>query len=194
MSLLYFFILYFALTFAWRSVVVYRRTGINPLVLPARDDAYGYVGRAFKLVIAFVALFVALEAFAPDLSQQLGRIEALSSEYVATLGWILMSASLFWLVVAQSQMGDSWRIGIDEARKTGLVTHGLFAASRNPIFLGIRVTLLGLFLAAPCAATFGIAVAAELLIQVQVRLEEVHLHATNGEDYLVYKTKVRRWL
>jgi len=31
-------------------------------------------------------------------------------------------------------MGLSWRIGIDEKNRSGLVTQGLFALSRNPIF------------------------------------------------------------
>jgi protein-S-isoprenylcysteine O-methyltransferase Ste14 len=34
------------------------------------------------------------------------------------------------------QMGDSWRIGIDQEQKTSLVRHGVFKLSRNPIFLG----------------------------------------------------------
>ncbi len=46
MELLAFFLLYFGLTFVWRSVVVYRKTDISPLVLSKRDDAYGYVGGA----------------------------------------------------------------------------------------------------------------------------------------------------
>ncbi len=33
MELLGFFLLYFGLTFVWRSVLVYRKTGISPLVL-----------------------------------------------------------------------------------------------------------------------------------------------------------------
>jgi protein-S-isoprenylcysteine O-methyltransferase Ste14 len=31
-------------------------------------------------------------------------------------------------------MDNSWRIGIDEENKTGLVTKGIFSISRNPIF------------------------------------------------------------
>lgn len=45
MKLLVFSLFYLGLSFVWRSVVVYRKTGINPLVLPQRDDAYGYVRR-----------------------------------------------------------------------------------------------------------------------------------------------------
>ena len=54
-----------------------------------------------------------------------------------------MGLSLVIMLVAQAQMGLSWRIGIDEKNRTGLVTQGLFALSRNPIFLSLRITPTG---------------------------------------------------
>jgi protein-S-isoprenylcysteine O-methyltransferase Ste14 len=194
MSLLLFFLLYFALTFAWRSTLVYRRTGVNPLVLPARDDAYGYVGRAFKVTIGIVAVYVGLAAFVPKAIDSLGVIHALNKSAVSYIGWVMLWGSLAWLLVAQAQMGNSWRIGIDEHRQTSLVSSGLFALSRNPIFLGMRFTMLGLVLVSPTAFTVAVAVAAELLIQVQVRLEEAHLLSLHGEEYTGYSSRVRRWL
>ncbi|MEY3125130.1 MAG: hypothetical protein RLZZ573_1650, partial [Pseudomonadota bacterium] len=47
--LLAYFLTYFLMGFVVRSFLVYRRTGINPLVLPRTQDAYGYVGTAFKV-------------------------------------------------------------------------------------------------------------------------------------------------
>jgi protein-S-isoprenylcysteine O-methyltransferase Ste14 len=193
MYLFIFFVLYFLLTFVWRSVLVYRRTGINPFVLPGRDDAYGYVGRAFKMVMGCVAVLVALHAFVPLALKNMGNIDALSHEYIATTGWILMVLSLIWIVLAQSQMGNSWRVGIDEVCKTELVMSGLFSISRNPIFLGMRVTMLGLFFVMPSALTLTFGVAAEILIQIQVRLEEAHLQYENPERYIAYSSRVRRW-
>lgn len=194
MKLLVFFLLYFGLTFVWRSVAVYRKTGINPLVLPQRDDAYGYVGRAFKLTIVLVAAFVLVHTFWPASVQALGAIAALQSPVWAMLGWVLMGLSLLIMVVAQAQMGLSWRIGIDEKNRTGLVTHGLFAYSRNPIFLSLRITLLGLFFHSPNALTLALACLGEVLMQVQVRLEEQHLLGQHGAAYTAYCQAVRRWV
>ena len=194
MSLLLFFSLYFGLTFAWRSTVVYRKTGVNPLVLPLRDDAFGFVGFAFKTLIGGIAVYVLLITLEPTIADQLGTIHALKQEVTSSIGWVLMWISLFWLVAAQSQMGDSWRVGIDEDRKTTLITTGLFSISRNPIFLGMRISVLGLFLVSPTSLTLAILVAAELLIQIQVRLEESHLLVMNGAEYKQYMARVRRWL
>ena len=87
----------------------------------------------------------------------------------------LLLAALAWTLVAQAQMGDSWRIGIDSANSTALVTSGLFAISRNPIFLAMRINLLGLFAVLPNALTLLTLIAGEMLMQVQVRLDETHL-------------------
>ena len=38
-------------------------------------------------------------------------------------------------MVAQFQMGSSWRIGVDDSEQTELVTERLFSLSRNPIYV-----------------------------------------------------------
>jgi hypothetical protein len=48
---------YFFAAFFWRSYVVRRRTGVNPLVFKGADNAHDYVGRVFKLLFAVVVAF-----------------------------------------------------------------------------------------------------------------------------------------
>jgi protein-S-isoprenylcysteine O-methyltransferase Ste14 len=110
------------------------------------------------------------------------------------LGATLVAAALVWVVVAQAQMGNAWRIGIDHQHATALVRHGLFTMSRNPIFLGVRVALLGAVLMVPNAVVLASALAGEVLIQVQVRLEEAHLLQLHRDDYRAYANLVHRWL
>lgn len=192
--LLFDFALFFVLAFVVRSWLVWRKSGINPLVLPRSDDAYGYVGRAFKSVIAAAGL-LALGLFAwPDLRSQLGLLPAMDHVLVTWVGWALLAMSLLVLLIAQAQMGLSWRIGVDTQHPTALVEDGLFSVSRNPIFLAMRVHLLGLFLVLPCAVTLAMLIAAEVLMQVQVRLEEQHLLGLHGDAYVRYAARVRRWL
>ena len=193
-ALLVYYVVVFVVAFAGRSLLVYRRSGVNPLVLPSSDDAYGYVARAFKVVIAGIAAVVISLAFWPELQFIFGRWTVLSIPLLAYIGWALLTASLLWLVVAQAQMGSSWRIGIDNKHRTELVHHGLFTVSRNPIFLGMRANLLGLFLVFPSAVTSALLVTGEILMQVQVRLEEQHLANLHGVVYDAYREKVRRWL
>jgi protein-S-isoprenylcysteine O-methyltransferase Ste14 len=193
-ALLIYYVVVFIVAFAWRSMVVYRRTGINPLVLPSSGDAYGYIARAFKVTIAGIAAVVIAIAVWPASQMYFAPWTILSKPALAYTGWALLIASLIWIVLAQAQMGSSWRIGIDNKHRTELVQHGLFTRSRNPIFLAMRVNLLGLFLIFPSAVTSALLVAGEILMQVQVRLEEQHLAKLHGAAFGAYRAKVRRWL
>jgi protein-S-isoprenylcysteine O-methyltransferase Ste14 len=193
-GLLAYFIIYFLFGFLLRSLLVYRRTGINPFVIPRSDDAYGYVGRAFKFVVIGVALTITTIAFSSEASWWLGGLVWGFSPICFYTGWMLLILSLIWLFIAQMEMANSWRIGIDTEHRTELVRHGLFAISRNPIFLAIRGTLLGLLLIFPSAATIVLFTAGDIFMQVQVRLEEQHLLSMHGELYAQYRSRVRRWL
>jgi protein-S-isoprenylcysteine O-methyltransferase Ste14 len=194
MALFVYFVSYFFFAFAWRSWLVYRRTKLNPVVLPKEDNAHGYVGRAFKLVMALIAISVLFQSLGSPWFEMLVVLTLLESSTAVLVGWCLLMVSLAWLLIAQSQMGNSWRIGIDSANKTRLVSAGLFGVSRNPIFLSMRVNLLGLLLVLPTTVTLVALVAGELLMQIQVRLEEAHLAALHGDDYSAYCNRVRRWL
>ena len=194
MALLSYFIVYFMLAFVWRSLVVYKHSGQNPLVLSSRDDAYGYVGRAFKVLILVVVTIVVINATEPKWISLLGALSPLQNSFCSQLGWALLTISLLVLVVAQAQMGNSWRIGIDEMNRTELVSSGLFALSRNPIFLAMRINLIGLLLVLPNAVTLALVATGEVLMQVQVRLEEAHLQNLHGAKYMEYSTRARRWL
>src|SRR5690606_29141623 len=57
------------------------------------------------------------------------------------------------VLVAQAGMGSSWRIGVDTTERTGLVTSGMFAVVRNPIFTAMLTAMLGLPLLVPTGVT-----------------------------------------
>lgn len=185
---------FFAVAFVWRSFVVWKKTGINPYVLKNADDAYGYIGFAFR--VNFVLNLVAIISFAflPQTYKYLAPFDWLDNFYLKVFGLVLQFVAFIWLVIAQGQMGKSWRVGIDKKHETELVQQGLFTVSRNPIFLGMRIALLGFFLTIPNAITLLSLGLGNSLMQIQIRLEEEHLTNLHGERYLEYKQKVRRWI
>jgi len=91
-------------------------------------------------------------------------------------------------------MGESWRIGIDRDHTPMLVKKGVFKISRNPIFLGMITTLLGLLLVLTNALTLLSFVVGVVLISIQVRLEEKYLLTRHGDEYAEYRRRVRRWI
>jgi protein-S-isoprenylcysteine O-methyltransferase Ste14 len=191
-SLFAYYLIFFAVAFLWPTWRLWKIHGINGLVLPPDDTAHGLIGRWFKLLIGAVIAFISALALGIDLAH-FGPIEWIQIDAARWTGYALLTASSALIALAQFQMGKSWRIGIDEFTITELVVHGLFAKSRNPIFLGMRINMLGLFLALPSAVTLSILLVSETLISVQVRLEEAHLAETLGNSYRRYTDKTPRW-
>jgi protein-S-isoprenylcysteine O-methyltransferase Ste14 len=192
--LLAYFIAFFLLAFVIRTIIVYRNTGVNPLVLASTQDVYGYVGTAFKILMLACAVVVVVLATSPNAASWLGAIYPLQLAWVKWAGWGCLGLSLLFMLIAQIQMGASWRIGIDNTNRTELVSTGLFGISRNPIFLATRVILLGFFFVVPNAITLAILAVGEVLTQVQVRLEEKHMSNLHPAAYDHYASKVPRWL
>lgn len=192
--LLSYFAIYVFAAFVWRSYRTWRQTGINPYALGRTDNAHDFIGKLFRAALATILATVLLYAFLPSVYTYLMPVEWLQHPQIVLAGIILLFASLLWIIVAQAQMGASWRIGIDSEHATQLVQHGVFRWSRNPIFLGMRLTLFGLFLVLPSAATFALLLVSEALIQIQVRLEEEHLLRLHGASYRNYQERTRRWL
>lgn len=185
---------YFGVAFVWRSVVVWKQTGVNPYVLGKTDNAHDFIGVVFRLTFALIVAVIIVFAFFSPLYQYAAPLVWIEHETVKTIGLVLLVASLIWTAVAQIQMGKSWRIGIDRKNQTELVQSGLFRVSRNPIFFGMRVALLGFFLTLPNAITLLALVLGDVLMQIQVRLEEEFLRNAHGEKYVEYTGRVRRWI
>jgi protein-S-isoprenylcysteine O-methyltransferase Ste14 len=187
-------VVYFGVAFLWRSYVVWKRTGANPYAFGKADNVHGFVGFLFRLTLATIVVVVILFSIWDDGYQRLIPITWLQHSALGLIGLGLLIVSLVWILVAQVHMGEAWRIGIDANTETQLVRHGLFRVSRNPIFLGMRFTLLGLFLVLPNAVTLTVLVLGDVLIQIQVRLEEEYLARKQGEIYQKYCQQTRRWL
>ena len=187
-----YFVVYFGIAFVLKSIIVAKRIGKNPLVLPKDDSAYGLIGFYFKITLMAMFIYVVAYAFFPTWHTSFLPITQLNNQFIKYSGLVFLFMSLLWTILAQRDMKNSWRIGIDNETKTELVTNGLFSFSRNPIFFGMILSLLGLFLVTPNALTLVFLISGYVLIQIQIRLEEEFLTKEHGQIYLEYKRKVRR--
>lgn len=185
---------FFGVAFVWRSLRVRKMTGINPYVLGKSDNAHDFIGTVFRLTILLVAVAVGLNSVSSEILRSFGSIALPGGAALRWIGISALGVAIIWVAVAQAQMGRSWRIGIDRDNETELVQSGIFAISRNPIFLGIRVMLIGLFVVIPGALTLLAWILGDVLMQIQVRLEEEFLSGVHGETYRQYRSRVRRWI
>lgn len=76
-----------------------------------------------------------------------------------------------------------------------LLMEGLFTKSRNPIYLGMIITLIGLWIVLGSLTPLIIIPTFTWLIQETfIKQEEKMLEDKFGEEYKEYKTTVRRWI
>jgi protein-S-isoprenylcysteine O-methyltransferase Ste14 len=78
---------------------------------------------------------------------------------------------------------------------TVLVTTGLYSRTRNPMYLGFLVALIGTAVAVGSPAAFvGPLVFFLIIDRWNIPFEEERLHAVFGKAYDGYVRRVRRWL
>lgn len=189
-----YFICFFGFAVVFRNFVVAKKTGVNAFKLNQKTGAESITGWYFKFLPLVSLLVLILYSFLPNVYQSIGPIDLMNHAGIQWIGMSVMVVSLAWVLTAQSQMGASWRIGIDHEAKTEFVQKGLFKYSRNPIFVGVIFISFGFFLLLPNPLTLTILALDIVLIQIQVAMEEEHLTKQHGQHYIEYCQHVRRWL
>lgn len=186
------FLLFLAAAFGLRSLVHYRRTGTTGFV-----GISGSIGSAEWVGgVLFVVAIVA--GGAAPLAQHFGWVTpwpVLDGPASRAAGAILFSAGFAATLWAQFAMGNSWRIGVNEAERTALVAHGPFAWIRNPIYTAMLGATSGLLLLVPNWISFLALVALVVGLELQVRcVEEPYLLRTHGDSYRRYASRTGRFI
>ena len=78
---------------------------------------------------------------------------------------------------------------------TEIISTGIFAYSRNPLYLSLALLVMGIAIAAdsPWGLLAAFLAAGTIRIFV-IRREEAYLEGKFGDEYRAYKAKVRRWI
>lgn len=174
----------------WR---VGRAHGVKAFSFGRHAEIQGVAEWHWKLVV-FASLAAALLAWlAPSWEAALGMPAWAGGAVLRWLAAVLFVASALLIAVAQIQMGASWRVGVPSEGPGALVAHGLFAWSRNPIFVGMLGTVLALFLWSPHMLSAAVLASTWMLTLVQVRIEEEALREKHGDTYVRYAAHVGRW-
>ena len=114
---------------------------------------------------------------------------------VQVAGLVLALTGFAATLAAQTGMGASWRIGVDPDDRTDLVTGGVFAHVRNPIFTAMVAAQAGVVLMVPTWISVLALLALVAAVQLQVRaVEEPYLRAVHGADYAAYAARAGRFV
>jgi len=168
-------------------VVLMKRKGIEAM-------KFGNIDKTDFLIPPF-ALFYFYLIFAaafnlPTVSMQ----EFFHSEIISWVGVFFCLAGLLLLLWSLVSFGQSFRVGIDTEDPDKLITSGVFAFSRNPIYVAFAVILIGQFLIFSNWILLVYIGAAIWLFHRQVLREEEYLKKHYGMEYAQYCNRVSRYL
>ncbi len=121
------------------------------------------------------------------------RVSVLGSAGAKALGVVVLATGLAAYGLALRAFGGSWRLGIDRERPGALVTGGIFARSRNPIYLALTLLAVGSFLVLDRLVLGILAALFALYFRQLIRREEAFLREHYGEAYRDYARRVGRW-
>lgn len=185
-------VVFVVVAFGWRSWAHHRRTGSTGFRgVSGRPGSPEWLGG----VLFVVAVLLVLAAPLLQALDVVGAIGVFDHAGIAVAGVVLGVLGFAATIAAQSGMGASWRIGVDDGESTDLVTGGAFALARNPIFTAMVTATLGLVLMAPSwLAVAGLATLV-VAVQLQVRaVEEPYLLRLHGAAYRRYAATTGRFL
>lgn len=172
-----------AISSIWRIIWVKKTAGGSAWAFGSAKGLQQLAGISFAISIA--ALLICAMLYARFGGQNL---------YAAYTGSLLCVLGAAIVIIAQIQMGESWRIGIRPDDAPGLIDTGLFRYSRNPIFLGMMIIAIGTALGSGFWWAWIACLVFVLSCHSQVKFEEPHLIGHFGDNYRKYCEQVRRWM
>lgn len=176
----------FAIAMVLTRVFLMKRHGITAM-------KFGAIDKKDFLIPPFAFLYFYLICAATcGLPSVAGR-ELFRSSSAGWQGIFFCCTGLSILLWSLISFGASFRIGIDMDRPDRLITTGVFAHSRNPIYVAFALILAGEFLVFPYWPLLIYLIAGIGLFHRQVVLEEKFLTGHYGQQYLDYSRRVRRY-
>lgn len=179
--------LFLLVTLVLARAALMKRQGIGAM-------KFGSLHRSDFLILPFVLFyFYTIFAHAFDWPKASSQV-FFHSMTIAWIGVSLCLAGLCLFAWSLVSFGRSFRVGIDTNNPDRLVTDGIFALSRNPIYVAFGVVLIGQFLIFPNWILLAYLAAAGWLFNRQILREEEFLIRHYADRYLHYCTRVRRYL
>jgi protein-S-isoprenylcysteine O-methyltransferase Ste14 len=185
--------LLFCLQIGIRAFVLQRKE----IRLSARKK-HSLKGISTVLLIAFFLVFLNELVYKAGLirfSILPNRLQPLlTGKIILTIsGIVLILLGNLLMLLTLHALKQSLRFGLNKSNLGKLVTSGIYAWSRNPLFLSINCLFIGILLIFP--TPFFIAVSLLTLISIHffILKEERFMHKNYGEEYKNYSKKVRRY-
>ena len=173
---------------AGRAMIL-RRKGVNAFLFGATDKSDFLL---LPLVLAIIYT-ICSGAFGLPLWKPL-IAPFWNTQIPGAVGIALCVIAVVGIAASLVSFGDSFRVGIDEKESDELITTGMFALTRNPIYVCFDTFLCGQFLVHRNIIIAVAALGFALAIHRQILREEKFLVSHYRGEYEDYCKRVRRYL
>lgn len=182
-----FILLFFAVIAA--TVLLKRMSGTKILVLGKKDKRELLFGAGY-LALLYIILSNAFPLPMPEIINRFFW----NSGVIRAVGAIFCCLGLLGFIICAIAFWQSVRIGIDYENAGKLTTTGIYAYSRNPMYLSFYLIFFGEFLLFPNIGLLASLIVAFVAFSLTIRKEEKFLISHYGKEYEDYRKKVRRYI
>ena len=178
-----------------KEVTLKRSAGIDPKVMSKSSSSIQqFMNKLMIFITLYAVVIIIIHSSGFQYASLFSRYEALNGSLYDYIGFMTGLSGLSFCLYAQIKMGKSWRVGIDEKKKTELVTTGLYRLIRNPTYLGLFMLNAGVWLIWPTWTIFFLNVLFIIFLEIQVRCEEDFLLSSHGAEYAEYMRRTKRYI
>jgi len=176
-------------------IILYKRNGIKANVL-AKKGKGAEISSAERFVKVTTFIWGGLWLLLSLLGSGVDQIIHLGVKFnwIRHTGLIITAIGGVIFITAMLSMKTSWRVGIDKATQTKLVSSGIYRYSRNPAFVGFDNMFIGFALMYPSLLTAAVAILNIAAIHNLILQEEKYLETVFGKEYLKYKDRTPRYI
>ncbi|GEM_PF-1517549 len=189
----YYTLIYFILFVSYlflKSLIFYLRFSINPFVFSNKKGLELFAWSTLFFTLGMYGFLLVLYFLGFEIGVVL---PILQKDSFTTLGIILTLTGFALMILSHNTMGKSWRMGIDKTSQIALVTSGIFAHSRNPVYLSLLIITLGFFFILKTHFALFLFVLTFFCLRPIMRMEEHFLKEKFGDLYLSYRKGVRKF-
>jgi protein-S-isoprenylcysteine O-methyltransferase Ste14 len=186
-----------ALLFAAKlRAAILQRRGLRVIIVDWQRPLSEHVYDTLTLLVALCWIYLLLsEAWPLSLAWLPGWLTktVIDATPLKLLGVLLLLAAPILYTESLRSLGQSWRLGIDRQQPGPLVTGGIYAWSRNPIYAAFFLVIIGGCLIHGRVVVLLFGAALMLLIHGVALREERFLAKLFGDEVLAYRQRVGRY-
>jgi protein-S-isoprenylcysteine O-methyltransferase Ste14 len=181
-----------------KALTSWATTGVNPVVIGRGQGAWRIIELLSFAALILWVVEILLRAFRSRFDIFPGAVGSgfLQTQAAKTFGVVLVTLGMIPFILGYVNFGTSWRIGIDRKTPGTLVTGGIFAVTRNPIYVAFILFIFGIFLINATWFFLIFALLSVVALHFQIRREEEFLKKQYGaafDDYCKHTARYLIW-